>query len=190
MAMPRFMVMGPCGPVLVEPAIIGRIVVYIAQESDVRALWDGLGCEESDTEFKRRGAAKSPCFCHIRCLHPETSQFLEVWDFFFLFVLAIIAVMIPLEVAFTTYETWFIAYPDKKCPSRYIKDPRMIAINYLKTWFVVDLISSFPCHAIERGSDVHLPLDGLLLGRRCLCGYDSSRRPNLPSLGPQFHLTL
>ncbi|CAE7857592.1 Kcnh5, partial [Symbiodinium microadriaticum] len=144
--------------------------------------------EESDTEFKRRGsakailasrawwrkgAAKSPCFCHIRCLHPETSQFLEVWDFFFLFVLAIIAVMIPLEVAFTTYDDelchpgWrftldaillvdmalqsFIAYPDKKCPSRYIKDPRMIAINYLKTWFVVDLISSFPCHAIERG---------------------------------------
>ena len=31
-------------PRLVEPAIIGRIVVYIAQESDVRALWDGLGC--------------------------------------------------------------------------------------------------------------------------------------------------
>jgi len=130
--------------------------------------------DESDMESKGRGAAKSgPCFCHIRCLHPETSQFLEVWDFFFLFILAIIAVMIPLEVAFVTYDDelchpgWrftldailladmslqsFIAYPDKKCPSRYIKDPRMITINYLKTWFVVDLISTFPCHAVERG---------------------------------------
>ncbi|CAE7464342.1 unc-103 [Symbiodinium natans] len=97
-----------------------------------------------------------------------------VWDFFFLIVLAVVAVMVPLEVAFTIWDDEFchpggrfaldvilfvdmgiqllIAYPDKKCPSRYIKDPRKIAVKYLKTWFVVDLISSMPCHAIENGA--------------------------------------
>mmetsp|Transcript_50966 Transcript_50966/g.114484 ORF Transcript_50966/g.114484 Transcript_50966/m.114484 type:complete len:605 (-) Transcript_50966:40-1854(-) len=111
--------------------------------------------------------------CHCQVIHPETSVFLEVWDCLFLVILAVIGVATPLEAAFSSMDSEFwppawrvgmdtvlfadmlvqslVAYQEKG-QLRYVKDQRKIALHYLKGWFIVDLLSSFPWHAIENGN--------------------------------------
>lgn len=89
---------------------------------------------------------------------------LEVWDAIICVVLAIIAVSVPYEAAFSTWQPshptrlpydsiidlvllsdmviqFMTAYPDAEGKAVYVRDPHKIAVNYLCGWFAVDVLS-------------------------------------------------
>ena len=102
-------------------------------------------------------------------------QFRSVWDIFQVFVLFYLAWMTPFRVGFdapaygpefwfeTLVDVYFIIdvalnfmtgfWLELETTTVLISDPQQIAVNYLKTWFVIDVLACAPVDLAMRASD-------------------------------------
>lgn len=103
-----------------------------------------------------------------KCIIMRNNIFKIVWDIFVLLVLLMVSMIVPVRLAFTTHEplVWFIVYLFADCifaidlvltfftaisdENKVYEETnkKVIAKNYLKGWFWVDLISILPIDAI------------------------------------------
>mmetsp|Transcript_118928 Transcript_118928/g.333086 ORF Transcript_118928/g.333086 Transcript_118928/m.333086 type:complete len:743 (-) Transcript_118928:92-2320(-) len=95
----------------------------------------------------------------------STSRWVDLWDSQLVILLVITAVLTPYEMAYTspsmdwmfafdrvcdvsfclnTLLMFFLAYPDPKRPSRFVKEPGMVAWHYLTGWFLLDALALTP----------------------------------------------
>ena len=104
-------------------------------------------------------------------IDPRTSKRMGYWDFTTVMALLFTALVTPFEVAFLEPVTgdalyvinWVVngifivdmifqfcmIYPSETAEGlRWVDDPRLIALKYLKGWFVIDFVSVFPIGAV------------------------------------------
>lgn len=104
-------------------------------------------------------------------IDPRTSKRMGYWDFTTVMALLFTALVTPFEVAFLEPVTgdalyvinWAVngifivdmifqfcmIYPSETAEGlRWVDDPRLIALKYLKGWFVIDFVSVFPIGAV------------------------------------------
>lgn len=119
--------------------------------------------EAAEDEARRRlGSTKSPSFM----IDPRKSSFVAVWDGVTALSLLFVAIVTPVEVGFLAPATsWLdslflfnqlinavfvvdcllqfilMAQISDKHGTRYVSDPRVIALHYLRGWFPIDLLS-------------------------------------------------
>lgn len=96
------------------------------------------------------------------------------WDVFMMFILIIIAILVPVRLAFAENDsgfwlyfnycidflffidlilTFFTTYFDEKLLNE-VTDMKLIAKNYLRTWFVIDFLSIFPFEPVLQGLSI------------------------------------
>ena len=124
--------------------------------------------------------------------------FKTAWDWMILFLTFYTAVMVPLNVAFKNktiddlplivmdsivdviffidiilnFHTTFVG-PDGEV----VSDPKVIRMNYLKSWFIIDLLSCLPYdvfNAFQHLNDVSMPTNAV----RVIENFDSIRLTN------------
>lgn len=120
--------------------------------------------EMDEEEFVKLSLSTQQKIGHLRCLILPENKWKIKWDFWLIFVLIFVAFTLPYRIAFsedddTTWTvinfivdfsfvidimiTFFTAIPDHET-NGLITDKRLIAIDYLKSWFWIDLISIIP----------------------------------------------
>ncbi len=109
-----------------------------------------------------------------------------IWDWIILLLVCYIAIMVPFSVAFKTHdhtkqlivadtivEIFFIidivinfrtTYIDKKS-GRIITQQKLIALHYLKGWFIVDFLAALPFEALYFANHSWVSLYNFILCR-------------------------
>ena len=93
------------------------------------------------------------------------SLVIEVWDIVMLILILYITIYLPVVVAFSENKvTVFAVFIDclfaidiivqflsayKGREGKLVKEPKKIAMNYITSWFVIDLIATFPFYLIS-----------------------------------------
>lgn len=101
-----------------------------------------------------------------RCIIRQNNYYRMYWDIWLMLLLTIVTFVTPYKMAFTdddsigfdisrwvidgffTFDIFlnFITTYTHPYDKTEITSPKLIAINYLKGWFIVDLISVLPLH--------------------------------------------
>ena len=122
------------------------------------------GINPNSRETYDRGHNKH-CKCYI---HPD-SKFMKFWCTTIIFLLVYVATIMPYNIAFVDYDTnssWFYidtivdfcfisdviihsisGYYDED--NKLVTNRKKIFLTYLKGWFIIDIVASFPFNIVD-----------------------------------------
>lgn len=152
-------------------------------EWTIQRMTTGSRIQIDEALMAAYGIEQRLCGYKVPILHPEKSPFCSYWDRLVILALIFTCIITPYEVAFVEsvqldvlfYTNrvvdlifvcdlvlqFIIMYPLRSSKGTiWVSTPRLIAINYVKTWLFVDIISVFPFDSLglmlESGStDFH-----------------------------------
>lgn len=149
-----------------------------ARHASVPLIDEDEGSSSDDGEVRPRRSG-STYACPI--IDPSNSTYLIDWDGFIAVLLLCVAALAPFEAAFLTPKLdgvfvfnrfvdcaflvdmtlqFFIGFADPMRPTMLVKEPRLIARNYMTGWFTLDLISVLPVDCVCIYFDPHGDEDG------------------------------
>ena len=149
-----------------SPPIRGLAVNTQALQRNTLGAFDGSGGQPTEAFARQVKAYRKRLKRMYRCTMMPNSRFTRRWDALLVVALLFVATVTPFEVGFLSVDlnalffvnraidvfftfdivlNFFIAYREEVDKGAgWVFDNKRIALNYLKTWFLLDLISAVP----------------------------------------------